>query len=779
MGSSNVELVGDTTFTQELSKGLAYVGNWEKFVSRDKKTGDYKNRIVREGDNRNFFDALIEVGNKGIPVIVCIDEAHHGKGSTVSSIRVFLNDIKEMLGYSPFYLEISATPILEGAVTSVKIPLADVQAEELVRKNVRLNGIELIDKVNELTNEQRASQEIEPFLLDHAIELQGKIDAKYVEYDAHETIADKKDYFHSLIGIQIPNSEAGNEALARIESQLREKYGITRDNDQLFVYLSDDNDKSGKKHIFNNMSNANSPVKVLVYKQGVAVGWDCPRAQILVGYRHITSKIFTKQNLGRFVRTTEQKYYGDDMLDYTYVISNVGDLGAASFGDEVDTTFVYEKESVLRVGKDGHTAMSSFNKVKLPRNHYAFVNQTRVAPAALKSAWADEAAKVELWDSLRYSNAADISDQRLIAGEMGMEGIDNGEGFKTVLAISKSLSEDNLKQYRNFEAMIFSIITDKGRNYGANAQIARTLGKIIIRWYRETVWNEFDANIKHTGKRKDVRAVIKAEQTSGIRSGTVDETDFAVEQLSLDQFHWKAVASNIARTLNAIPSTALMTDEEFRQHGSSWAERKIVEDNDFIISQTEHLWIPAVSANMVGLGGVGINSNYAYHIYGDDSASYREGGALLSGPETSFEKNAIPSMNVSSNKGKILAYYSKSPENSNKSFRIGVASLDKSKVSDFYPDYTLEIYDETTKLYSPAIIEVKSESDVLAAEGDLGSILIAKAKALVDIAQKHVIKAGVAYEKDTGLTGKEWVIITGVNDEANITIQGLKQYLLN
>lgn len=774
MGATNVQLIDDTTFSQEVSTGIAYVGNWEKFVSRDKASGDYKNRIVREGDTRNFFDVLIEIGNKGLPVIVLIDESHHGKGGAVSSIRTFLNDIQEHLGYSPLFLEVSATPIIEGNVIPIKIPLASVQKEGLIRKNVRLNGQGLIEAVNKLTPEQRASQQIEPFLIDHAMKLQQQLDAKYIEKDAHDIINGEKVYYHSLVGIQIPNGPLGNEALTRIEAYLRDKYGVTRDNDKLLVYLSDDNDKTLKKDILKNIASADSPVKFLIYKQGVATGWDCPRAQILLGFRHITSKIFTKQNLGRFVRTTQQKYYDDDLLDHTYVISNVGDLGQASFGDDVDTNFVYEKESILRVSADGHTAMSSFNNLKLEKSHYAFVNQTRVPPESLKAKWASSAASAELWKDLVYSNVAILSDTRLVGVTFDIEG-----NLISIDGASANMAADNDKQYRDFETKVYDAITAKGRNYGANAQIARTLTRIIIRWYREMVWSETDANINHMGKRKDIIGIINGEKADGIRHGEIDQNDFAVEQLSLDPKHWNAVEKVINKTLDAIPSNELMTDEQFRETGSSWAERKLENEGIFVIPVTESVWIAAVEENKVGINGCGISEKYAYHAHGNEDASYREGGAALSGPEVSFEKNAISSLNVESKNGKKLAYYMKSPENSNKSLRFGVETLDKTKVSDFYPDYLGEIYNSETKTYEPFIVEVKSEEDVTSANGDKSSLLIAKAKSLVEISKKHGIKAGIAYEKDMGESGKEWVVIIGVDSDGRVAVQNFKEYMFS
>jgi hypothetical protein len=221
-----------------------------------------------------------------------------------------------------------------------------------------------------------------------------------------------------------------------------------------------------------------------------------------------------------------------------------------------------------------------------------------------------------------------------------------------------------------------------------------------------------------------------------------------------------------------------MTDEQFRATGSSWAERTLTSEGEFIVSLTDPVWAPAIEENKVGVQGIGIVEKYSYHVANDKSVSYREGGASLSAPEISFEKNAISALDTTSKNGKQLGFYMKSPENSNRSYRIGVETIDKTKVSDFYPDYLGEIYDSKSGTYEPFVVEVKSETDVKDADGKASSLLIAKAKALVDIASSQSVKAGIAYEKDMGESGKEWVIITDVNSNGKITTTSFKEYML-
>lgn len=62
---------------------------------------------------------------------------------------------------------------------------------------------------------------------------------------------------------------------------------------------------------------------VLIFKQAIAQGWDCPRAAILVSYRNINSPEFGIQTVGRILRMPHQKHYKNDALNYGYVYSNI------------------------------------------------------------------------------------------------------------------------------------------------------------------------------------------------------------------------------------------------------------------------------------------------------------------------------------------------------------------------------------------------------------------------------------------------------------------------
>ena len=64
-----------------------------------------------------------------------------------------------------------------------------------------------------------------------------------------------------------------------IERFLKDKCGISRENHKLALYLSEDKENS------ENIKRNDSEAEVLIFKQAIALGWDCPPAGLLVFLR--------------------------------------------------------------------------------------------------------------------------------------------------------------------------------------------------------------------------------------------------------------------------------------------------------------------------------------------------------------------------------------------------------------------------------------------------------------------------------------------------------------
>ena len=130
-----------------------------------------------------------------------------------------------------------------------------------------------------------------------------------------------------LLLIQLPDAMQGASDKKDEIIALLKKFGYTTENGRLAIYLSD---KDNKINLANIEKNENE-VEVMIFKQAISLGWDCPRATILVLFRQWREEniTFSIQTLGRIMRMPEQKHYTDQDLNVGYVFTSLQDINVA------------------------------------------------------------------------------------------------------------------------------------------------------------------------------------------------------------------------------------------------------------------------------------------------------------------------------------------------------------------------------------------------------------------------------------------------------------------
>lgn len=370
------------------------VVNWQSVASFEKATGKYKNVLTRFGGEDN--DLFQFLSKKGAPVIIVIDEAHYGKGSSAKSIPLFLADVKKALGYTPMVFEFSATLALPvgieaelRAVSNDTLRMSIVKVAggtygftettydeavgaELLRSRTLLNdGVREI--VNGWSDAEAQTSSNRRLLLGAALRKQRELRGLYKKVGIS---------VWPLVGIQLPNSVPGNEAqkdildyLAHLPQHIDGEESIVEGRG-LAIYLQDSKSDSLK-----DIENHGSPVRVLLYKTAVATGWNCPRAQILVGFRHLNKEQFSIQNRGRFLRTLEGKHYeegGTSPLDWTYIYADVPTMGGLTGSDAAN-----DHEYVRAVADEGRK--TEFDACNLPSGGTRRTGQDTVDPEVIRA----------------------------------------------------------------------------------------------------------------------------------------------------------------------------------------------------------------------------------------------------------------------------------------------------------------------------------------------------------------------------------------------------------
>ena len=304
----------------ELSENTILFMNWEKvnkIANRDNpekniKKGDFTNVAVRRGEfGRNLQDVLDETREAGFQVILIADESHQTfMGSHSQALT------REVL-QPTLTIEASATPRINPNGASIDVYRRidvltdDVKDSGLIKKQALVNY-----DIEQTANKDGKSRDAIELALLAGLNKRKELKKKYKELGVD---------INPLMTIQLPSE--GSETMSELDMLARDiieeilnDNGYEYEKGNLAIWLSDE------KENLDDIEKIDNKVDVLIFKQAIALGWDCPRAQILVMLRDIKSEAFKIQTIGRIMRMPEAKAYGDDDLDSAFVYTNYSDV---------------------------------------------------------------------------------------------------------------------------------------------------------------------------------------------------------------------------------------------------------------------------------------------------------------------------------------------------------------------------------------------------------------------------------------------------------------------
>lgn len=303
----------------ELDHSLGYLEhgdvlflNWPSITRDD-------NLILRDTEQRDGLLAVVRRTQleQHTPIVVVIDEEHLYSGKTAQKAFTILLQINPNVE-----IRISATPNYpQGGFERIAIDRRDVVKEEMIKKNVVINpGV----------STQQADDEalgVNAYFLKMALQRRKDLADRYAKIGG---------VVNPLLLIQLPNDNKnlGQEdrpVLEAIKAYLSlPQVDITEQNGKLAIWLSD------SKVNLDDISRPDSLTEVLVFKEAISKGWDCPRAAVLLIYRDMKSYSFTVQTVGRILRMPQQHFYSDDALNHGYVFTNLANEYIEIKRDEID-----------------------------------------------------------------------------------------------------------------------------------------------------------------------------------------------------------------------------------------------------------------------------------------------------------------------------------------------------------------------------------------------------------------------------------------------------------
>jgi type III restriction enzyme len=451
------------------ASGSVLVVNWEKLFRQE--DGEFTSVMLRDGETNSFFDMLQNVTKNGFDMVVVIDESHVNLDGPKTKRLM-----EELRTNRPFIsIEMSATPSTatsperrdDGVHHDVVVRFSEVEAAGMVRKTVLLNPE--FDAVQKKYKREDLAVQVLNAAWD-------RVAALRIGYQ------DEGSSVEPLLLIQYPDGKNA-EARAEVVEKFLAKMGLVKDVSYA-TYLSGDHSDD-----LENIARSDSPYKALIFKQAIATGWDCPRAQVLVQFRDPRSDTFRIQTLGRIMRSPEQRHYENDDLNIAYVYSDLKGVEVDVVADDPDFKV---RDKVVKRGAKYPAAGLRLRSVFQPRKrelHYPIrENIEKILIAAL-----DErvlaALPAEPFESTPVSFLADASVEvrdLVTAGEGAFEGSQR-EGL-----LGPELAQ----------ALYDRVLTQDIGPYRSREQSRSRIKTIVVNWVRKhrPDWNP--EHIQHFVLRK-------------------------------------------------------------------------------------------------------------------------------------------------------------------------------------------------------------------------------------------------------------------------------------
>ncbi|MHB1646799.1 MAG: DEAD/DEAH box helicase [bacterium] len=292
-----------------LSEGKLYKNNilfinWSKIKGTDKESRKLRKSGGVGYGGEAVFDEFIQNTRKERDIVLIIDEAHTETDTTLA------NEVIDLIN-PRIIIKITATPknipnaseINQKKAGFVEVLESEVITSGLIKEEIIIQTDEDIKK---LEHKEFSEDEI---MLKLAYDKRLELKKLYEKLGLD---------INPLVMIQLPSDFKEKEDVQInkkdiVLSYLREKGAKEK---EIAVWLS--NEKKNLELIEKN----DSEVNFMIFKVAPATGWDCPRAEILVMFREITSPTFHTQIIGRIKRMPEGHRYNKEELNKAYIYTN-------------------------------------------------------------------------------------------------------------------------------------------------------------------------------------------------------------------------------------------------------------------------------------------------------------------------------------------------------------------------------------------------------------------------------------------------------------------------
>ncbi len=271
-----VQTIQDVLLQGFGEKSTSFI-NWETITKKG-------NTALKDAERKNLYERIREAQNKGLHFIVIVDEEHLNKTVKAEAIIDYMNP--------DYIVRASATTKRNDEAENIIVDELEVINSGLITRALYIN--ENVSNTEILSNEHE-------YLLDLAINKRKQIKDEYIKNDIQ---------VNPMIIIQVPSKS--DSLISQIEKIL-EKRNFMYARGNLAIWLSE------RKENVDNITDNEAEPAILIMKQAISTGWDCPRAKILVKLRDNMSEDFETQTIGRIRRMPQGHHYENTILDNCYL----------------------------------------------------------------------------------------------------------------------------------------------------------------------------------------------------------------------------------------------------------------------------------------------------------------------------------------------------------------------------------------------------------------------------------------------------------------------------
>ncbi len=260
---------------------------------------------------------------------------------------------------------------------------------------------------------------------------------------------------HPLMVLQVPNKPNHND-IGRALHTIFQQWPEVKETSVAHVFGEHTTQKFGNysvPYIEPQRIQDDTWVRILIAKDAISTGWDCPRAEVMVSFRPAQDQTYIAQLLGRMVRTPlARRIPGNDKL-------NTVDCLLPKFDKET-------VEAVVKALRDGGgdsppTGRILINPVEMKPN-----------PAVSEAVWEKF---VSLPSQTRPQRGAKPAIRlTALAHELASDGLLPGAGGKAHAAMHKVLDDFIAKNAKDFAKQRKSVVTVEGRTILADMQTGNT-----------------------------------------------------------------------------------------------------------------------------------------------------------------------------------------------------------------------------------------------------------------------------------------------------------------